>query len=99
MWRWTNDERMIACCNDRTRQVFLCLQEVVTRSIKGKVFLKCTSSACKEIAYLTPEITNWYIDREHVTCPIHHCGIQSGLGKYGIYVKCDRGHFLKPDEI
>ena len=71
----------------------------VTRSMRGKVFLKCTSAACKEIAYLTPEITNWYIDREHVTCPIHHCGIQSGLGKYGIYVKCDRGHFLKPDEI
>jgi len=58
MWMWTNDDRMIACCNDRTRQVFLCLQEVVTRSIKGKVFLKCTSSACKEIAYLTPSVTN-----------------------------------------
>lgn len=71
----------------------------VTRSMKGKVFLKCTSSTCKEIAYLTPEVTNWYINREHVTCPIHHCGIQAGLGKYGIYVRCDQGHFLKPDEI
>ena len=71
----------------------------VTRSRQGKVFLKCSSSSCKEIAYLTPEITNWYIDREHVTCPIHHCGIHAALGKYGIYVRCDQGHFLKPDEI
>ena len=71
----------------------------VTRSMKGKVFLKCTSSTCKEIAYLTPEVTNWYINRENVTCPIHHCGIQAGLGKFGIYVRCDQGHFLKPDEI
>ena len=71
----------------------------VTRSMKGKVFLKCSSSKCKEIAYLTPEVTNWYINREHVTCPIHHCAITAGLGKYGIYVRCDQGHFLKPDEI
>ncbi len=71
----------------------------VTRSMKGKVFLKCSSSKCKEIAWLTPEITNWYITRERVTCPIHHCGIHAALGKYGIYIKCDQGHFLKPDEI
>lgn len=71
----------------------------VTRSMRGKVFLKCTSSTCKEIAYLTPDVTNGYITRENVTCPIHHCGIHAALGKYGIYVKCDQGHFLKPDEI
>ena len=71
----------------------------VTRSKNGKVYLKCSSSSCKEIAYLTPEITNWYINKEHVTCPIHHCGIFAALGKYGIYVKCDYGHYLKPDEI
>lgn len=71
----------------------------VTRSKNGKVFLKCSSSSCKEIAYLTPELTNWYINKEHVTCPIHHCGIYAALGKYGIYVRCDQGHFLKPDEI
>ena len=71
----------------------------VTRSRQGKVFLKCSSPSCKEIAYLTPEVTNWYIDREHITCPIHHCGIHAGLGKYGVYVCCDQGHFLKPDEI
>ena len=71
----------------------------VTRSHRGKVYLKCSSSSCKEMAYLTPDITNWYIDREQVTCPIHHCGIRAGVGKYGIYVRCEQGHFLKPDEI
>lgn len=71
----------------------------VTRSRQGKVYLKCSSSSCNEIAYLTPEVTNRYIDREHVTCPIHHCGIHAALGKYGIYIRCDQGHFLKPDEI
>ena len=71
----------------------------VTRSRQGKVFLRCSCSSCNEIAYLTPEMTNSYIEREHVTCPTHHCGIHAGLGKYGIYVRCDQGHFLKPDEI
>lgn len=71
----------------------------VTRSRNGKVFLKCSSPSCKEIAYLTPDVINWYIDREHVTCPIHHLSIYARLGKYGPYVRCEAGHYLKPDEI
>ena len=72
---------------------------MVVRSMRGKVYLKCTSSSCKEMAYLTPEITNWYIDSRHVTCPVHHCDIYAKLGQYGIYVQCEQGHYLKPDEI
>ncbi len=71
----------------------------LTRGKSGKCYLKCSSATCKEMAYLTPEVTNWYITRENVSCPIHHCGIHAALGKYGIYVKCDNGHYLKPDEI
>ena len=71
----------------------------VARSMKGKVFLRCTSSSCKEIAYLTPEIVNRYISENKVSCPVHHCGIKAGLSKYGVYVRCTQGHFLKPDEI
>lgn len=71
----------------------------VTRSRQGKVFLKCSSPSCKEIAYLTPDVTNWYISRENVTCPDHHCAIHAGLGKYGVYVRCEQGHYLKADEI
>lgn len=71
----------------------------LTRSKKGKVYLKCSSPKCKEIAYLLPEVVNAYIDIKHVTCPRHHCGITARVGEYGIYVKCDQGHYLKPDEI
>ena len=71
----------------------------VARSMKGKVFLRCTAASCKEIAYLTPEIVNRYINENKVMCPVHHCGIKAGLSKYGVYVRCTQGHFLKPDEI
>lgn len=63
----------------------------------GKVYLKCPS--CAEIAYLTPELTNWYINTEHVRCPIHGCDLTAKVGPYGIYIRCDRGHYLKADEI
>ena len=63
----------------------------------GKSFLKC--SVCGELAYLTPDFTNWYISKESVRCPIHHCDIEAKLGQYGIYIKCEKGHYIKPDEI
>lgn len=67
------------------------------KSRSGKVYLKCPS--CDEMAYLTPELTNWYINTEHVRCPIHGCDLMAKVGPYGIYIRCDRGHYLKPDEI
>ncbi len=71
---------------------------VLTKSFKsGKAYLKC--STCRNIAYLTKDEVNAYIHEKKVTCPQHHCGIHAGLGKFGIYVKCDQGHYLKPDEI
>lgn len=69
----------------------------LTRSRAGKIFLKC--SVCGELDYLKPDFTNWYISKNSVKCPIHKCGLCAGVGKYGIYVKCDQGHYLKPDEI
>ncbi len=67
------------------------------RSKSGKCYLKC--KACKETAFLTPETTNAYIDRYGITCPIHHADIYAKVGQYGIYVRCECGHYLKPDEI
>jgi len=64
---------------------------------RGNCYLRCSS--CKNMEYLTPDITNQYIERENVMCPIHHCKIHAKLGKYGIFIKCDQGHFMKPDEI
>ena len=69
------------------------------RGRSGKCFLKCTSSKCDEISYLDPDVVNWYITKENVKCPIHHCGLYARLGKFGVYVKCDQDHYLKPDEI
>lgn len=69
----------------------------LTRSRAGKIFLKC--SVCGELDYLKPDFTNWYISKNHIRCPIHKCGLCAGVGKYGIFVKCDQGHYLKPDEI
>ena len=72
---------------------------VLTRGKTGKCYMKCSSSTCKETKLIDPEIVNAYINREYVKCPIHGTGLFAGLSKYGIYVKCDMGHFLKPDEI
>lgn len=67
------------------------------RSRAGKVFLKCPS--CANMEYLTPDFTNWYISKKYIRCPKCNSGLRAGLGSYGIYVKCDNGHFIKPDEI
>ena len=43
---------------------------------------------------------NWYISSHNVKCPKRDGGeLKGGLGKYGPYVRCNCGHFLKPDEI
>lgn len=63
----------------------------------GKTYLKCPS--CGNMDYLTKDEINEYIDRYGITCPKHHCSIYGGLGKYGVYVRCEMGHYLKPYEI
>lgn len=65
----------------------------------GKIYLRCTSSACKGTKLLDPYIVNGYLGLFGVTCPEHHCGLYAGVSKYGLYVKCDCGHFLKPEQI
>lgn len=67
------------------------------RSRYGKCYLKCSS--CGDMEYLTKDMVNEYIELKHITCPIHHCQLHAGLSKYGIFVRCVNGHFLKPDEI
>ncbi len=73
------------------------LPMILTRSKAGKCYLKCKS--CKETAFLTPERTNEYISYYNVKCPIHHANLHAGVNKYGIYVKCEYGHYMKADEI
>ena len=78
----------------------ICRQPMaLTRSAKGKDYLKCSSKTCTKIEYLSKDVTNSYIEQRRVKCPTHHCGLHAGVNKLGIYVRCEMGHYLKPDEI
>ena len=67
------------------------------RSKKGKIYLRCP--ACRGVEYVTPDMLNLYIAKENVKCPTHKCGIKAYLSKFGLYIKCDRGHIIQPTEI
>ena len=70
---------------------------ILTKGRSGKCFLKCKS--CGEVAYLTPELVNRYIEKESLKCPIHSFSIEAKLGQYGVYVRCSSGHNIKIDDI
>ena len=73
---------------------------ILTKNARGTAYLKCSNKACKETKYLTVDLMNWYINSLNVKCPKRDGGeLRGGLGKYGPYVRCNCGHFLKPDEI
>ena len=73
---------------------------VLTKNARGTAYLKCSNKACKETKYLTVDMMNWYINLHNVKCPKKDGGeLKGGLGKYGPYIRCSCGHFLKPDEI
>ena len=73
---------------------------ILTKNARGTAYLKCSNKACKETKYLTVDLMNWYINSHNIKCPKRDGGeLKGGLGKYGPYVRCNCGHFLKPDEI
>ena len=73
---------------------------VLAKNARGTAYLKCSNKACKETKYLTVDLMNWYINSHNVKCPKKDGGeLRGGLGKYGPYVRCNCGHFLKPEEI
>ena len=67
----------------------------------GKFFLKCSS--CGESTLLTKELVNHYICVSQIKCPQCARSLRSGLtarvSRYGLYITCDRGHTVKPDQI
>ena len=72
----------------------------LTRNKKGTAYIKCSNENCDNQKYLDKDLINWYISSKNVKCPKGDGGeLVGGIGKYGPYVKCSRGHFLKPDEI
>lgn len=73
---------------------------ILAKNARGTAYLKCSNKACKETKYLTVDLMNWYINSHNIKCPKKNGGeLKGGLGKYGPYVRCNCGHFLKPDEI
>ncbi len=73
---------------------------VLAKNARGTAYLKCSNKDCKNTKYLTVDLLNWYINSHNVRCPKRDGGeLNGGLGKYGPYVRCNCGHFLKPDEI
>lgn len=53
----------------------------------------------QKIHLLKPDDINHYMLIKHVKCPIHKCDMTAKVGKYGLYIKCDAGHNMKPEEI
>lgn len=73
---------------------------ILAKNARGTAYLKCSNKACKETKYLTVDLMNWYINAHNVRCPKNDGGeLKGGLGKYGPYIRCNCGHFLKPNEI
>lgn len=69
----------------------------LTKGKSGKTILWC--SDCKETELLSPDEINHYINLYDINCP--NCGgkLNASIGKYGIYVKCEEGHFPKIETI
>ena len=69
----------------------------LTKGKSGKTILWCEN--CKKTELLTPEEVNHYIYINNVVCPQHKCDIKAKLGPFGVYIQCDYGHNLKPEQI
>lgn len=63
----------------------------------GKTILWCKD--CKKTDLLAPEEINSYIYQNGVKCPEHNRDIEARIGQYGLYIKCDCGHTIKPENI
>lgn len=91
----------INCLGDYIEENIMCEKcgrklELV-RNSRRKSYLR--GKECTHMEYLTPDQVNRYIAYYKRLCPIHGCPISSGLSKYGVYVRCEQGHFMNPDEI
>ena len=72
---------------------------VLVKGKSGKFYLRCSNTACDHTELLTKELVNHYIDINNVTCPQDGGEIHAGLGQFGIYIRCECGHYLKPNQI
>lgn len=69
----------------------------MTKGKSGKTILWCKE--CKKTHLLSPDDINHYMLINHVKCPLHKCDMEAKVGKWGLYIRCDAGHNIKPEEI
>ena len=70
---------------------------IMTKGRSGKTILWC--NVCRKTELLSKEDVNQYIYKNGVKCPEHKCAIEARVGQYGLYIRCDRGHSLKLENI
>lgn len=69
----------------------------LSKGKSGKSILWCKE--CQKTSLLSPDDINHYMLINHVKCPQHKCEMTAKIGPYGLYIKCDAGHYVKPEEI
>ena len=69
------------------------------KMVKGKrsSYLRCPK--CDEKRWIDVRQIQLYIDMENVHCPKDKCDLEAKIGKFGLYIQCQAGHTLKPEEI
>ncbi len=63
----------------------------------GKFRLKC--SECGNTDFLSYHTLNKYLDKINAKCSVCGKNIYAGVSQYGLYVKCNNGHFTKLTDI
>ena len=69
----------------------------IVRGRTGKFSLKCTS--CNSYDFIPVHTLNKYLDEVNAKCSVCGKDLYAGVGQYGIYVKCNNGHFTKLTEL
>lgn len=72
----------------------------LAKNKKGTSYLRCSNKSCDNMEWLTKETINWHLTSNNVSCPHGDNGtLYAGLGKFGPYIRCSCGHYIKPEEI
>ena len=69
----------------------------MSKGKSGKTILWCKE--CQKTSLLSPDDINHYMRIKHVKCSQHKCEMTAKVGQYGLYIRCDAGHYVKPEEI
>lgn len=72
----------------------------LSRGKSGKFYLSCSNKKCSHTELITKQLLSKYIYAYHITCPEDKTTLCPMIGKYGIFLKCNRGlHTFNVDKI